>query len=78
MCDGKTGRPRTIIDIEKAAKLRVVEESVKGLKFRKVMGLGRAAAPKSQLHRRPGTFWDSLAQEWRVPGLTSRDDCSGS
>ena len=25
MCDGKTGKPRTIIDIEMAAKLRTVE-----------------------------------------------------
>ena len=25
LCDGKTGRPRTIIDIEKAARLRSVE-----------------------------------------------------
>ena len=46
MCDGKTGRPRTIIDIEKAAKLRVVEESVKGLKFRKVMGAGEGYSPE--------------------------------
>jgi hypothetical protein len=27
MCDGKSGRPRTIIDIEKAAQLTVSEES---------------------------------------------------
>ena len=36
MLDGKTGRPRTIIDIEKAAKLRVSEESRDGLKLRGV------------------------------------------
>ena len=34
MLDGKTGRPHTIINIEKAAKLRVAEESKNGLRFR--------------------------------------------
>ena len=34
MLDGKTGIPRTIINIEKAAKLRVAEESKNGLRFR--------------------------------------------
>jgi hypothetical protein len=34
LCDGKTGIPRTIINIEKAAKLRVADESRKGLRFR--------------------------------------------
>jgi hypothetical protein len=36
LLDGKTGMPRTIIDIEKAAKLRVAEESKNGLRFRRV------------------------------------------
>jgi hypothetical protein len=34
--DGKTGKPRIIIDIEKAAKVRVSEESRDGLRFRPV------------------------------------------
>jgi hypothetical protein len=34
MCDGKTGIPRTIINIEKAAKLRASDESRDGLRFR--------------------------------------------
>ena len=34
ICDGKTGIPRTIVNIEKAAKLRVAEESLRGLRFR--------------------------------------------
>jgi hypothetical protein len=36
MLDGKTGIPRTIVDIEKAAKVRVSEESRDGLRFRPV------------------------------------------
>ena len=35
LLDGKTGKPRTIIDIEKAAKLTVSEESRDGLRIRK-------------------------------------------
>ena len=35
LLDGKTGIPRTVIDIEKAAKLRTVEESVRGLRFKR-------------------------------------------
>jgi hypothetical protein len=34
MLNGKTGKPRTIIDIEKAAGLRVTEESRDGLRLR--------------------------------------------
>lgn len=34
MCDGKSGRPRTIIDIEKAARL-TVEETEGAPRFRK-------------------------------------------
>jgi hypothetical protein len=33
LCDGKTGRPRTIIDIEKAAKLTVLENERSGPRF---------------------------------------------
>ena len=40
MLDGKTGIPRIIIDIEKAAKLRTVEESVKGLRFKPYREMG--------------------------------------
>jgi hypothetical protein len=36
LCYGKTGMPRTIIDIEKAARLRVSEESRDGVRFRRV------------------------------------------
>jgi hypothetical protein len=36
MLDGKTGISRTIVDIEKAAKVRVSEESRDGLRFRPV------------------------------------------
>ena len=36
LLDGKTGIPRTIIDVEKAARLRVSEESRDGLKFRRM------------------------------------------
>ena len=35
MLDGKTGRPRTIINIEKAAGLRVTEERRDGLRYRR-------------------------------------------
>jgi hypothetical protein len=38
LCNGKTGVPRTIIDIEKAAKLSVADESRDGLRFRKYRG----------------------------------------
>ena len=34
------GHPRIIIDIEKAAKLRTVEESVKGLRFKPYREMG--------------------------------------
>ena len=33
--DGKTGKPRTVINIEKAAKLVTTEENRSGLRFRK-------------------------------------------
>jgi hypothetical protein len=35
MLDGKTGKPRTVIDIEKAAQLMVSEENIAGFRFRK-------------------------------------------
>jgi hypothetical protein len=38
LCDGKTGRPRTIIDIERAAKLCTVERRRDGLRFEKYAG----------------------------------------
>ena len=38
MLDGKTGRPRMIINIEKAAKITVTEEARAGLRFRKYQG----------------------------------------
>ena len=38
--DGKTGKPRTTIDIELAARLRVTEESRDGLRFRNVTPAG--------------------------------------
>jgi hypothetical protein len=36
LLDGRTGKPRTIIDIEKAADLTVREESRNGLRVRRV------------------------------------------
>ena len=47
LCDGKTGIPRTIIDIEKAANLRVADESRKGLRFRIQRGATEAHRPDS-------------------------------
>ena len=35
LLDGKTGKPRTVINIEKAAKLVTTEENRSGLRFRK-------------------------------------------
>ena len=46
LCDGKTGIPRTIINIEKAAKLRVADESRKGLRFRIQRGATEAHSPE--------------------------------
>jgi hypothetical protein len=49
MLDGKTGIPRTVVDIEKAAKLRTVDESVKGLRFKpyREMGSGEGYSPET-------------------------------
>jgi hypothetical protein len=44
MLDGKTGRPRTIINIEKAAKL-AAEEGPNGPRFVKYRGQTVGAAP---------------------------------
>ena len=46
MLDGKTGRPRTIIDIERAAKLRTVETG-NAPRFRKVACAERPQSPES-------------------------------
>src|SRR5262245_60970354 len=37
LCDGETGMPRTIIDIQKAAGLMTSEENRSGLRFRKAL-----------------------------------------
>jgi hypothetical protein len=46
LCDGKTGIPRTIIDIEKAAKQRVADESKKGLRVRAPEGGYKSPQPR--------------------------------
>jgi hypothetical protein len=46
LCDGKTGIPRTIINMEKAAQLRVADESRKGLRFRIQRGATEAHSPE--------------------------------
>lgn len=43
--DGRTGRPRTRVNIEGAAKLRVTEEDRDGLRFRKYIEHPDSAAP---------------------------------
>jgi hypothetical protein len=45
LCDGKTGKPRTIIDIEKAAQL-IVEETANGPRFRRFRGV--ESAPRAR------------------------------
>jgi hypothetical protein len=47
LLDGKTGRPRTNIDIEKAARLRVSEERRDGLRFRNVNPADRSYSPEA-------------------------------
>ena len=54
MLDGKTGKPRTIIDIERAAKLCTVERSRDGLRFDKVE-LTPRGAPSSPETASPDT-----------------------
>ena len=46
--DGKTGLPRTIINVAKAAKLRVAEESKNGLRFRTVYPATSAYSPEDE------------------------------
>ena len=48
LCDGKTGKPRTVINIEKAAKLCAVERSRDGLRFDKVEQTPRSAPPSPE------------------------------
>jgi len=45
MLDGKTGKPRTIIDIEKAALL-ITEEGPNGPRFRRFRGVEDAATAR--------------------------------
>jgi hypothetical protein len=47
MLDGKTGKPRTIIDIETAAKLRTVETG-NAPRFRNVACAQRPHSPESE------------------------------
>ena len=49
LLDGKTGKPRTVIDIEKAAKLRVAEESNNGLRFRTVYPATSGYSPEDEV-----------------------------
>ena len=53
--DGKTGIPRTIINIEKAAKLRVAEESKHGLRFRTVYPATSGYSPEDEV----GVGWEA-------------------
>jgi len=48
--DGKTGKPRTIIDIELAARLRVTEESRDGLRFRNLTPAGSPYTAETDAH----------------------------
>jgi hypothetical protein len=48
MLDGKTGIPRTIIDIESSARLTVTEESRDGLRFRKYRGSTDKSPPSPE------------------------------
>ena len=54
LLDGKTGIPRTVINIEKAAKLRVAEESKNGLRFRTVCPATSGYSPEADLPDRRG------------------------
>jgi hypothetical protein len=51
LCDGKTGAPRTIIDIEKAARFRVSEENRDGLRIRTVDPDSACYSPESEVAR---------------------------
>jgi hypothetical protein len=55
LCDGKTGRPRTVIDIERAAKLKV-EEGPYGPRFvRHTTVVDRACSAESDAGGYPAT-----------------------
>ena len=56
LCDGKTGVPRTVIDIEKAARLTASEESRDGFRFRRWNG-----NPDNSSHS-PETMADGLSE----------------
>ena len=49
LLDGKTGKSRTVIDIEKAGKLRVAEESNNGLRFRTVYPATSGYSPQDEV-----------------------------
>ena len=48
MLDAKTGKPRTVIDIAKAAELCVSEESRDGLRIRKYRGSPDSTPPTAE------------------------------
>jgi hypothetical protein len=52
--DGRTGTPRTRVNIEKAAMLRVTEEDRDGLRYRKYIG-HPDSSPSAGEGRKPGT-----------------------
>ena len=59
MLDGKTGIPRTIIDIEKAATLHVPEENRDGLRFRRVApAQGPHSHEEAPMRTAGGPKWD--------------------
>ena len=68
MLDGKTGRPRTIIDIERAAKLTVSEESRDGLRFRPYRNTDNSPHSPVRMHSRPK---GSSRAEAKASALTS-------
>jgi hypothetical protein len=51
MLDAKTGKPRAVIDIAKAAELCVSEESRDGLRIRKYRGSRIAHRPRPKMRR---------------------------
>ena len=48
MLDANTGKPRTVVDIEKTAKLCVSEESRDGLRIRKYRGSPDSTPPTAE------------------------------
>ena len=50
MLDANTGKPRTVIDIAKAAELCVSEESRDGLRIRKYRGSPDSTPPPAEDH----------------------------